>query len=117
MATRQWSVTANGTFDFNNPSNWAFGIVPAGLDIAQFNTGAIDTVTGNATVAEIVVSQGTYSISGTYTISGAQATELSISGISSNLTILPGALIDGNQAVSVNSSAALEVQGGLVGST
>jgi hypothetical protein len=97
MATRQWSVTANGSFEFNTPANWAFGVVPGGLEIAQFNTGSIDTVTGNATVAEILVAHGTYSLAGTYTISGVQASELSVSVVS-QLTIQQGALINGNQA-------------------
>jgi hypothetical protein len=113
MATRQWAVSTNGTDDFNNPANWAFGIVPGVVDIAQFNTGAIDTVSGNATIAEILISNGTYSLAGTYTISGAQATELSVTG--GTLTILPSASIDGDQAVSVN-GAVLEVQGGLAAS-
>src|SRR5580704_12640309 len=104
MATRQWVTSAGGTFDFNNPANWAFGVVPDAIDIAQFNTGAVDAITGNATLAEILASQGVYTLAGTYTISGAQPTELSVTaaGIAADiLTILPGALVDGNQAVSV----------------
>jgi hypothetical protein len=52
MATRQWAVTANGTFDFNNAANWQFGVVPDAIDTAQLNALATttDTITGNATV-------------------------------------------------------------------
>ena len=121
MATRQWGIGANGTFDFNNPANWAFGVVPDAIDIAQLNTGAVDTITGNATIAEILASQGDYALAGTYTISGAQPTELSVTagGIAADiLTILPGALINGNQAVSVSGATALlNVQGGLIASS
>ena len=79
MATRQWVVTTNGTDDFNNPANWAFGILPDAVDIAQFNTAVTDTVTGNATIAEILVTQGNINLTGSYTITGAQPTEISIS--------------------------------------
>jgi len=47
---KQWAVTTNGTFDFNDPANWQFGIVPGILDAAAFNTNVNDTVTGNATI-------------------------------------------------------------------
>jgi len=78
MATRQWIINAGGTFDFNNPANWTLGVVPDAIDIAQLNTGAVDMITGNATVAELLVTQGVYALAGTYTISGAQPTELSV---------------------------------------
>jgi autotransporter-associated beta strand protein len=121
MATRQWTVTAaSGTFDFNNPTNWSFGVAPDAFDIAQFsNSHNVDqTVTGNATVAEILIAEdvGAYSLTGTYLISGALPTELSLVGSDPWLTILPGALVDGNQAVSV-SGGTLFVEGGLVGSS
>jgi hypothetical protein len=75
MATRQWAVNADGTFDFNNPANWVFATVPGAVDVAQFNTNATDTVTGDATVAELLVTQGTIDLAGSYTMSGAQATD------------------------------------------
>ncbi len=122
MALRQWAVNLNGTFDFNNPADWMFGVVPGAADIAQFNTGATDTVTGNATIAEILVGQGSYTFTGSYTISGAQTTELSFtsSGPFSYLTIAPGAFINGNGAVSVTFPGAnptLEIQGALAASS
>jgi autotransporter-associated beta strand protein len=119
MATRQWAVTTNGTFDFNNPANWAFGVAPSAFDIAQFGANVTDTITGNGTIAEIAVTAGSYSLAGTYAISGAQPTELSIatSGIAS-LTILPGALVDGGQAVTLSGlGATLLVEGGLAASS
>src|SRR5215471_13198352 len=123
MATRQWAVTANGTFDFNNAANWQFGVVPDAIDTAQLNALATttDTITGNATIAEILVGQGTYSLTGAYTISGVQPTELSVTGTglsSASLTILPGASVNGNQAVSVsNAGAILSVEGVLTASS
>src|SRR5579872_4878836 len=121
MATRQWTNSVSGTFDFNNPANWAFGVVPDAIDIAQLNSGAVDTITGNATIAEILASLGTYSLAGTYAISGAQPTELSVTASGSgadSLTILAGAMVNGSQAVSVSgASALLAVQGGLIASS
>ena len=108
MATRQWSVTTNGTYDFNGAANWQFGVVPDAIDVALLNTGANDTITGNATIAQIRTFSGAYSLAGTYTISGVLPTEISVSG--SQLTILPGASINGNQAVSVFAGA-LFIQG------
>jgi hypothetical protein len=61
---KQWAVTTNGTFDFNDPANWQFGAVPGVLDVASFNQNVIDTVTGNANVAELLVSQGSISLTG-----------------------------------------------------
>src|SRR5258708_11156386 len=116
MATRQWAVSANGTYDFNTAANWTFGVVPSAIDVTQFNTGAVDTITGNATIAEILVSQGVYFLSGTYTISGAQATELAITSSGSHLTIASGASVSGNQSVSV-SGGTLEIQGTLAASS
>jgi hypothetical protein len=117
MATRQWLISTNGTYDFNNPIDWQFDVVPSLSDIAQFNTGAVDTITGNAEIAELLITNGRLAITGAYTISGAQATELSLdySGFSTWLTILPGAAVIGNQAVSVTGSGAvLSVEGELV---
>jgi autotransporter-associated beta strand protein len=119
MATRQWAVTANGTFDFNNVANWQFGIVPDTIDIAQFNTGVTDTVTGNATIAEIQVTQGNIDLTGSYTITGAQPTEISVSTAGfDSLVIEQGASVVGNQAVSLSGQGAtLEVAGTLVASS
>src|SRR5215469_3308043 len=116
MATRQWVVTTSGTDDFNNPANWAFGIVPGAADIAQFNTTVIDTVTGNATIAEILVTQGNINLTGSYTITGAQPTEISISTAGfDTLVIEQGASVEGNQAVSLSGQGAtLAVAGTLV---
>jgi hypothetical protein len=71
MATIKWAVTTDGAFDFNDPANWQFGTVPGAFDIAQFDQNAFDTVTGNATVAEFLVTQGAIDLTGSYTISGA----------------------------------------------
>src|SRR5579872_4219584 len=115
MTTRQWLVATNGTYDFNNPADWQFGAVPSAIDIAQFSTGVVDTITGNATIAGIVVGSGNFALAGTYAISGTQPTELTVNG---SLTILPGASVIGNQAVSVSGgSAFLSVQGTLVASS
>src|SRR5689334_12398222 len=111
MTTRQWLVTTNGAYDFNNPADWQFGLVPSAIDIAQFSTGVVDTITGNATIAGIVAGSGNFALAGTSAISGTQPTELTVNG---SLTILPGASIIGNQAVSVNGPAFLVVQGTLV---
>jgi autotransporter-associated beta strand protein len=113
MATRQWIVTTSGTFSFNSPFNWQFGDVPSANDIAEFNSSGIpnDTITGNATIAELLVGQGNYSFAGNYTISGALPTELSV--IASGI-ILPGASVSGNEAVSV--TGLLTVQGTLIAS-
>jgi hypothetical protein len=63
MATRQWAVTASGTFDFGDAANWTFGATPGVADIAQFNTGATDTITGSATLAELLFTSGAYALS------------------------------------------------------
>ena len=73
---KQWAVTTNGTFDFNDPANWQFGTVPGVLDTAQFNTNVIDTVTGSATLAELLITQGLITLTGSYAMSGAQPTGL-----------------------------------------
>jgi hypothetical protein len=112
MATRQWAVNTNGTFDFNNPANWVFATVPGAVDVAQFNTNATDTVTGDATVAELLVTQGTIDLTGSYTMSGAQATELSVT--SASLTIDAGASISGTGNISL-SNATLFLGGTLAG--
>jgi len=117
MATRQWLISTNGTYDFNNPVDWQFGVIPSLSDVALFNTGAVDTITGNASIAELLITNSQLAITGSYTISGAQATELSLvaGGYSAFLTILPGAAIIGNQAVSVTGSGAvLSIQGEFV---
>ena len=89
---KQWAVTTNGTFDFNNPTNWQFGIVPGILDAAAFNTNVNDTVTGNATIAELQIDLGLITLTGSYTLSGAQPTELS-TGVDGGLIIAPGASV------------------------
>jgi len=55
MATRQWLISTNGTYDFNNPVDWQFGVIPSLSDVALFNTGAVDTITGNASIAELLI--------------------------------------------------------------
>jgi autotransporter-associated beta strand protein len=122
MPTRQWAVTTDGTYDFNSPVDWAFGFAPSAIDIAQFNSGAADTITGDATVGELQFIQGSYSLAGSYLISGAQATELSVASSGqpapSALTILAGALVNGAQAVTVSgNTASLVIKGGLVASS
>jgi fibronectin-binding autotransporter adhesin len=112
MATRQWAVNTNGTFDFNNPANWTFATVPGAVDVAQFNTNATDTVTGDATVAELLVTQGTIDLTGSYTMSGAQATELSAAN--ATLAIDAGASISGTGNISV-SNGGLFLGGTLAG--
>src|SRR5438477_1083428 len=102
MATRQWAVTADGTFDFNDPANWVFGTVPGAFDVAQFATFAHDTVTGNATVAQILVTEDTIHLTGSYTMSGAQGIELSL--INASLFIDAGASISGTGQISLNTS-------------
>src|SRR5207237_9545996 len=80
MATIKWAVTTEGTFDFNDPSNWQFGTVPGAFDIAQFDQPVFATVTGNATVAELLITQGSIVLTGSYTMSGAQPSELALDG-------------------------------------
>src|SRR6476660_3854727 len=111
---KQWTVTTNGTFDFNDPNNWQFATVPGPLDVAQFNTGATDTVTGNATVAELLITQGSFTLTGSYTMSGVQATELSTAF--ANLTISAGASISGTGNISANTGF-LTVSGTLAGAS
>jgi autotransporter-associated beta strand protein len=118
MVLRYWSVTTNGTYDFNNPANWLYGSLPSALDTAAFETAVTDTITGNATLGEILVSAtgSVISLAGMFSISNVQSTELSVLA-QSTVTILPGALVNGAQGVLVNGSfATLNVQGGLVAS-
>jgi fibronectin-binding autotransporter adhesin len=121
MATRNWVVPNAGTYSFNSPANWAFGIVPGAADIAQFNTSAGYTVTGNGTIAELLVNLGQVSLTGSYTISGAQPTEISVAPSGANaadLVIEQGARVAGNEAVSLSGDAAtLEIAGTLIAST
>src|SRR5438552_8495687 len=105
MATIKWAVTTAGTFDFNDPSNWQFGTVPGAFDIAQFDQPVSDTVTGNATVAELRFTSGSTDLTGSYTMSGAQPTELAIDGGLTELLIVPGASISGTGNISLNGSA------------
>ena len=116
MATRQWAVTTNGTFDFNNPANWQFGTVPGVFDIAQFDTPASDDrVTGSATIAELLITQGGITLTGSYTMSGAQPTELAIGGSAFTFVLIDyGASISGTGNISVNNSF-LDVNGTLSG--
>src|SRR5215471_18205816 len=118
MALRQWAVTTNGTFDFNDPNNWKFGTAPGIFDIAQFDQPVSDeTVTGSATIAELLITQGIIRLTGSYTMSGAQPTELAIS--SSGLTLLIidyGASISGTGNITVSNSV-LDVNGTLSGSS
>src|SRR6476660_1597559 len=109
---KQWAVTTNGTFDFNDPNNWQFATVPGVLDTAQFNTNVTDTVTGNATLAELLITQGLITLTGSYTMSGTQPTELAIANAS--LFIGAGASIAGTGNISVNAGF-LTVRGTLSG--
>jgi hypothetical protein len=111
---KQWAVTTNGTFDFNDPANWQFGIVPGILDAAAFNTNVNDTVTGNATIAELQIDLGLITLTGSYTLSGAQPTELS-TGVDGGLIIAPGASVSGAGSISVFGE--LIVEGALSGSS
>src|ERR1051326_7658535 len=95
MATIKWAVTTDGTFDFNDPANWHFGTVPGAFDIAQFDQNACDTVTGTATGAELLVTQGGIDLTGSYTIPGAMPTELAIDGAFAALLIDTGDSISG----------------------
>ena len=91
MATIKWAVTTEGTFDFNDPSNWQFGTVPGAFDIAQFDQPVFNTVTGNATVAELLITQGSIDLTGSYTMSGAQPTELAAAHKADRFTAFSGA--------------------------
>jgi autotransporter-associated beta strand protein len=117
MATIKWAVTTDGTFDFNDPANWQFGTVPGAFDIAQFDLNATDTVTGNATVAEFLVTQGGIDLTGSYTISGAQPTELAIDGAFAALLIDTGASISGTGNIVGTNGGALIIAGTLSGSS
>src|SRR5262249_17234385 len=114
MATIKWAVTTDGTFDFNDPANWQFGTVPNGFDIAQFDQPVADTWTGNATVAELLITDGLLILEGAYTMSGAQATELSVAA-GAQLAIDVGASISGTGNISVTDGAALIILGALSG--
>ncbi len=111
---KQWAVTTNGTFDFNDPANWQFGIVPGILDAAAFNTNVNDTVTGSATIAELQIDLGLITLTGSYTLSGAQPTELS-TGVDGGLIIAAGASVSGAGSISVFGE--LIVEGALSGSS
>src|SRR5204862_1363808 len=111
MATIKWAVTTFGTFDFNDPANWQFGTVPGALDIAQFDQNFANIVTGDARIAELLVTQGLIDVTGSYTISGAQSTELAVSSGGAALFIEPGASISGTGNISVGSGSGLEVRG------
>ena len=105
---KQWAVTTNGTFDFNGPANWQFGIVPGILDAAAFNTNVNDTVTGNATIAELQIDLGLITLTGSYTMSGAQPTELA-TGVDGGLIIAPGASVSGAGSISVSANLSSKV--------
>src|SRR5438552_15250016 len=107
MATIKWAVTTAGTFDFNDPSNWQFGTVPGAFDIAEFDQPVFDTVTGNATVAELRFTSGAIELTGSYTISGAQFTELAIDGVTTAVLIDAGASISGTGPISLTNGGAL----------
>ena len=115
MATIKWAVTTFGTFDFNDPANWQFGTVPGALDIAQFDQNFANIVTGDARIAELLVTQGLIDVTGSYTISGAQSTELAVSSGGAALFIEPGASISGTGNISVGSGSGLVVRGTLSG--
>ena len=117
MATIKWAVTTEGTFDFNDPSNWQFGTVPGAFDIAQFDQPVFNTVTGNATVAELLITQGSIDLTGSYTMSGAQPTELAIDGGLAELLIVPGASISGTGNISLTNGGALIIGGTVSGSS
>src|SRR5215469_4756898 len=108
MPTRQWAVTTDGTFDFNDPNNWVFGTVPSIFDVAQFNQFVSQRVTGNATIAELQILQGTIDLMGSYTMSGAQFTELAISSSVSELAVDPGASIFGTGNIVVDGGFLLD---------
>src|SRR6476469_3101235 len=110
---KQWIVTTNGTFDFNDPNNWQFATVPGVLDTAQFNTNVTDTVTGSATLAELLITQGLITLTGSYAMSGTQPTELAISG-GGDLVIAAGSSISGSGNIMVNGGT-LVVSGTLSG--
>ena len=110
---KQWAVTTNGTFDFNDPNNWQFATVPGVLDTAQFNTNVTDTVTGNATLAELLITQGLITLTGSYTMSGTQPTELAIAN-GGACSSAPAASIAGTGNISVNAGF-LTVRGTLSG--
>src|SRR5437870_2853949 len=115
MATIKWAVTTFGTFDFNDPANWQFGTVPGAFDIAQFDQNAFDTVTGNATVAELSVTHGGVQLAGSYTLSGAQLTELAIGSLST-VFIEAGASISGTGNILVDDGLLL-ISGTLSGAS
>src|SRR5437879_6230072 len=117
MATIKCAVTTEGTFDFNDPSNWQFGTVPGAFDIAQFDQPVFNTVTGNATVAELLITQGSIDLTGSYTMSGAQPTELAIDGGLAELLIVPGASISGTGNISLTNGGALIIGGTVSGSS
>src|SRR5579872_1099898 len=121
MATRSWVVGANGTFSFNSPANWLYGVAPGPVDIAQFNTSDTDTVTGNATIGELLVTLGQINLTGSYAITRAQPTEISIAPDGANfaeLVIQQGATVAGNEAVSVSGiNSNLEISGTLIASS
>ena len=74
----------------------------------------VDNVTGDATIAALLISAGTIELSGSYTMSGAQPTELSIDIAA--LTIGPGASISGTGNISITNGGFLVVDGTLSGS-
>src|SRR5438105_212765 len=117
MATIKWAVTTEGTFDFNDPSNWQFGTVPGAFDIAQFDQPVFATVTGNATVAELLITQGSIVLTGSYTMSGAQPSELAIDGGLAAVLVDPGASVSGTGNISLTNGGALVIGGTVSGSS
>jgi autotransporter-associated beta strand protein len=117
MATIKWAVTTDGTFDFNDPSNWQFGTVPGAFDIGQFDQPVFDTVTGNANLAELLITQGAIELTGSYTMSGAQPSELAIDGVTTAVLVDPGASISGTGNISLTNGGALIIGGTVSGSS
>jgi len=122
MATRYWTVGNIGTYSFNSSANWLYGAVPGPTDIAEFNEGGTFTITGNATIAELLLGYGRISLTGSYTMTGAQPTEIFVAVASpaspAALIIEQGASVEGNQAVTVSGSgSSLEVDGDLAASS
>src|SRR5689334_10170310 len=107
MAIIKWAATTDGTCEFNDPSDRKYGTVPAGFDIGQFDQPGFDTVTGNATVAELLISQGSIELTGSYTMSGAQPTELAIDGGTTAVLVDSGAWISGSGNISLTNGGAL----------
>src|SRR5215471_6797801 len=114
IVAKQWAVTTSGTFDFNDPANWLFGVVPGVLDAAAFTTAVNDTVTGNANIAALLLNTAgeVIHLTGSYTMSGAQTNEILLTA--GNLIIEAGGSVSGPGNIVVNGGN-LFVSGTLAG--